>query len=86
MTDLKQELKQELITQLNLQMSVSQIQDETPLFGEEGLGLDSIDALEIVVILNKKYGIKLEKPQDGQQILVNVQSIAEYIKTQQSHK
>ncbi len=84
MTDLKQELKQELITQLNLQMSVSQIQDETPLFGEEGLGLDSIDALEIVVILNKKYGIKLEKPQDGQQILVNVQSIAEYIKTQQS--
>lgn len=84
MTDIKQELKQELITQLNLQFTVSQIQDDTPLFGEGGLGLDSIDALEIVVILNKKYGVKLEKPEDGQQILTTIQSLADYINSQQN--
>ena len=84
MTELKQELKQELITQLNLQFTVSQIQDDTPLFGEGGLGLDSIDALEIVVILNKKYGVKLEKPEDGKEILTTIQSLADYINSQQN--
>lgn len=79
MSDLKEQLKSQLIEQLNLEdMSPSDIQDDMALFGE-GLGLDSIDALEIVVLLDSEYKIKLENPEVGKQIFHSINTLAEYI-------
>ncbi|HUH47995.1 MAG TPA: phosphopantetheine-binding protein, partial [Arenibacter sp.] len=65
MSDLKQELKEKIITQLNLEdIAIGEIADTDPLFGD-GLGLDSIDALELIVMLDKDYGIKLTDPKEG---------------------
>ncbi len=79
MTDLKLELKEKIIEQLNLEdVSVAEIGDKDPLFGE-GLGLDSIDALELIVMLDKDYGIKLADPKEGKQIFESVETMAAYI-------
>lgn len=65
MGDLKQELKAKIIEQLNLEdVAVDEIADNDSLFGD-GLGLDSIDALELIVMLDKDYGIKLSDPKEG---------------------
>jgi acyl carrier protein len=66
MEALKEELKNKIITTLNLEDIVEDIADNDPLFGD-GLGLDSIDALELIVILDKDYGIKLVDPKEGKQ-------------------
>lgn len=73
-------LKAQIIDALNLEgMTPEQIDNEEPLFGG-GLGLDSIDALELIVILDKNYGIKLSNPAEGREIFKNVNSIADYIR------
>jgi acyl carrier protein len=73
------ELQQLIIKQLNLQdVKPESFDENTPLFGE-GLGLDSIDALELVVLLDKNYGIKLYDPKESRKIFFNVKTIAEYI-------
>ena len=65
MSDLRTELKESIIEQLNLEeLEVNDIADDEPLFGD-GLGLDSIDALELIVLLEKEYGIKLDQPEQG---------------------
>ena len=80
MNTLRQELKEKIIEQLNLEdYSVSDIEDNDALFGD-GLGLDSIDALELIVMLDKDYGIKLTDPQDGKRIFESVEVMAAYIK------
>jgi acyl carrier protein len=72
-------LKQEVIEQLNLEdITPDDINPDSPLFGE-GLGLDSIDALELIVLLEKNYGIKIEDPKDGKKIFFSIRSMAEYI-------
>lgn len=72
-------LKQQIIEALNLEeMLPEDIDENAPLFGE-GLGLDSIDALELIVILDKFYGIKLASPAEGKAIFKNIKSIADYI-------
>ena len=79
MSELIATLKAQIIEQLNLQhLKPEDIGDEQPLF-VEGLGLDSIDALELVVLLQQKYGIKLANPQDGPEVFKSVKSIADYI-------
>jgi len=79
MEDLKQTLKQQIIESLNLQgMKPEDIDDNAPLFGE-GLGLDSIDSLELMVLLERNYGIKIEDAREGRKVLSSVQSMAEYI-------
>lgn len=79
MEELILELKQQLIEVLNLEeMTPEDIDAEAPLFGD-GLGLDSIDALEIIVLLEKKYGIKLADPSQGKAIFCSVASIADYV-------
>tara|TARA_R110002167_G_scaffold163242_15_gene360009 strand:- start:1577 stop:1834 length:258 start_codon:yes stop_codon:yes gene_type:complete len=81
MTDLKQELKGKIIAQLNLEeVTVDEIADNDPLFGD-GLGLDSIDALELIVMLDKDYGIKLADPKEGRKIFESVETMANYIAT-----
>ena len=73
------ELKQELIERLNLEgMKPEDLDENSPLFGE-GLGLDSIDALEIIVLLDKNYGIKITDPKEGRTIFHSIKTIAEYI-------
>ncbi|EAP87863.1 MULTISPECIES: phosphopantetheine-binding protein [Croceibacter] len=80
MEALKQELKEKIIEQLNLEdVAVEDIEDNDALFGD-GLGLDSIDALELIVMLDKDYGIKLTDPQDGKRIFESVEVMATYIK------
>ena len=79
MEDLIKELKQEIIDEFNFEdMTAEDIDTEAPLFGE-GLGLDSIDALSLMVILEKKYGIKIEDPKDGKKIFSTVRTLAEYV-------
>lgn len=84
MSELIATLKAQIIEQLNLQhLKPEDIGDDQPLF-VEGLGLDSIDALELIVLLQQKYGIKLANPQDGPQVFKTVRSIADYITTHKS--
>jgi acyl carrier protein len=79
MDELIDKLKQEVIHQLNLEdISAEDIDPDAPLFGE-GLGLDSIDALELIVLLEKNYGIKIEDPKDGKKIFFSIRTMAEYI-------
>ena len=79
MDELIRELKDEIIEALNLEeMTADHIDENEPLFGE-GLGLDSIDALELIVLLEKKYGIKLADPAEGKKIFTNVAAIADYV-------
>jgi len=79
MSDLKEELKAKIIDQLNLEdVSVSDIADNDSLFGD-GLSLDSIDALELIVMLDKDYGIRLSDPKEGRKIFESIQVMADYI-------
>lgn len=79
MGDIKQELKEKIIAQLNLEdVTVDEIADDDPLFGD-GLGLDSIDALELIVMLDKDYGIKLSDPKEGKKIFESIETMANYI-------
>ncbi len=79
MEDLILKLKSEISDQLNLlDVTVEDIDDEEPLFGDK-FGLDSIDALELIVLLEKNYGIKIRNPRKGRKIFQTVRSTAEYI-------
>lgn len=79
MSELKGELKTKIIEQLNLEdVAVADIADNDVLFGD-GLGLDSIDALELIVMLDKDYGIRLSDPKEGRKIFESVQVMADYI-------
>jgi acyl carrier protein len=77
--ELTLEFKNHLITYLNLlDISIDDIKDDEPLFGGD-LGLDSIDSVELIVLLDREYGIKIKNPADGRQILVDVKTIVAYI-------
>lgn len=79
MEALKQELKEKIINILNLEDIQSEdINDGDALFGD-GLGLDSIDALELIVMLDKDYGIKLSDPKEGRAIFQSIETMAAYI-------
>ena len=78
-TELKEQLKKQIIEFLNLQsVTPADIKDDEPLFGE-GLGLDSIDSIELIVLLNRVYGIVIEDPKEGRRILVDINTMAAYI-------
>ncbi|RWY49408.1 phosphopantetheine-binding protein [Mucilaginibacter gilvus] len=77
--ELKQQLKLQIIEFLNLSpLTSEEIKDDEPLFGD-GLGLDSIDSLELIVLLKKEYGIIIQDPKEGRKILVDVNTIVDYI-------
>lgn len=79
MADLVEKLKVEIIEALNLEdLEPGDIDKDSPLFGD-GLGLDSIDALEMIVLLEKNYGIKLQDPKEGKKVFYSVQTMADYI-------
>jgi len=80
MDDLKNNLKIKIIEQLNLEdFKPEDIENSAPLFGEEGLGLDSIDALEFIVLLDQHYNIKISDPSEGREIFYSIDNLADYI-------
>lgn len=86
MEELIEKLKGELIQELNLEeITPADIDADAPLFNE-GLGLDSIDALEIILILERNYGVKIENPSNGDDVKLifrSVRTLAEYITANQ---
>lgn len=81
MNELILELKEEIIKVLNLEdMTPEDIDPKAPLFGAGGLGLDSIDALELIVLLEKRYGIRLASAAESKTIFTSVENIAKYVK------
>jgi acyl carrier protein len=79
MEQLIQKLKEEIIVALNLsEMKPENIDEKAPLF-VDGLGLDSIDALELTVLLEKEYGLKINTAEEGKKVLYSVKSMAEFI-------
>ena len=79
MDELKRQLKQQIIEVLSLEeINPEDIVDSEPLFGE-GLGLDSIDALELIVLMEKTYGIRLNNPAEGKAIFASLDTMADYI-------
>ncbi|MDH5365658.1 MAG: phosphopantetheine-binding protein [Cyclobacteriaceae bacterium] len=80
--ELKAELKVHIIKYLNLlDLTPEDIKDDEILFGET-LGLDSIDSIELIVMLEREYKIKIKDPKEGRKVLVDVNHIADYIITQ----
>ena len=79
MEELIYELKNAIIEALNLEeVKPEEIDNDAPLFGD-GLGLDSIDALELIVLMEKRYRIKLKDPSDGREIFRSINVMARYI-------
>lgn len=76
---LKEELKQAIVVDLNLEdVSPDEIEDDEPLFGE-GLGLDSLDAVELVVLLQKHFGIEIKDMEEGRLAFVSIDALAAFI-------
>ncbi len=79
MEELILQLKEQIIEVLNLEdITPADIDNDAPLFGE-GLGLDSIDALELIVMMEKEYGIKLKNPAEGKEIFKSINVMAQYV-------
>ncbi|MEI6487982.1 MAG: phosphopantetheine-binding protein [Bacteroidota bacterium] len=77
--ELKLQLKKQIIQFLNLlDVSPDNIKDDAPLFGE-GLGLDSIDSIELLVLLKREYGIDIKDPKEGRKVLVDINTMVAYI-------
>jgi acyl carrier protein len=83
-TELKDQIKQLLVQNLMLQITAEQIGDDQPLFGPDSLGLDSVDALQLVVALDKNYGLKLSDTEVARKAMQNVNTIAAAIQKHQS--
>lgn len=73
-----------MVENLMLKVAKEDIRDDQPLFGPEGLGLDSIDALELVVGLEKKFGVTVPNSETARQALASVNSIYDYVLTKRS--
>ena len=76
---LKEKLKKEIIQYLNLlDITSEDIKDDTPFFGDD-LALDSIDSIELIVLLEREYGIKIKNPVEGRKVLIDVNHMSAYI-------
>ncbi|AXH11261.1 phosphopantetheine-binding protein [Halarcobacter bivalviorum] len=74
------EFKQVLIDGLKLEdIEVTDIEDSDALFGDEGLGLDSVDSIELVLIIEKEYGVKIQNPEQYNEIFASVENLLKYI-------
>jgi len=81
--ELKLKLKTQIIEYLNLmEMEPADIKDDEGFFGQESsIGLDSIDSIELTVLLEREYGLKITDPKQGRKILADINSIVEYIES-----
>ena len=78
-TALKQQIKAMMVENLMLKLTVDEISDDQPLFGAGSLGLDSVDALQLVVALDKSFGLKIADPAAAKQILQSINTITEAV-------
>lgn len=76
---IKEQIKVLIIENLMLQVTPVEIADDLPLFGPGGLGLDSVDALQLVLALDKQFGLKITDPEAAKQILLSVNSITDAV-------
>lgn len=76
MDDLRKQIKDLMVNELMLQITAEEIGNETPIFSPEGLGLDSVDALQLVVALEKRFGLKLPDAETARNVLRSVDTIA----------
>jgi len=77
--ELKKQLKKQIVEFLNLtSVNPDDIKDDEPLFGE-GLGLDSIDSIELIVLLSREYGITIQDPKEGRKVLIDINTMVDYI-------
>jgi acyl carrier protein len=83
---LKQQIRQLMVENLMLQISADEIGDDQPLFGPGSVGLDSVDALQLVVALDKNYGLKIADPEAAKVVLKSVSTIAEAVAKHQAGK
>jgi acyl carrier protein len=72
----KEQLKQLMVENLMLQVTAAEIGDDQPLFGPDSLGLDSVDALQLVVMLDKHFGLKIADPETARKVLQNINTMA----------
>ncbi|MDX1295144.1 MAG: phosphopantetheine-binding protein [Sulfurimonadaceae bacterium] len=80
-----EDLKEKIIAGLNLEdIEADEIGDDDPLFGDEGLGLDSVDAIELTLVLEKEYGVKVTNMEDAQQIFATASSLTAYLNEQKT--
>ena len=81
LSEIRAKLKEQLVANLNIEgVTPEQIKDDDALFGE-GLGLDSLDAVEIVVILQRHFGVEVKDMEKGREIFRSVNTLADYIYT-----
>jgi acyl carrier protein len=82
--ELIEQLKKQIIESLSLEdITPEEIDSDAPLF-VDGLGLDSIDAIELMLLLEKQYGIKVEDPKSRREILASVRTMADFIEAEKS--
>ena len=82
---LRDQLKKIIIEELNLEdINASDIKDDDPLFGDEGLGLDSLDAVELVVLIQKHFGVEIKDMEEGREALASINSLADFIETRRA--
>ncbi len=81
---MKDRIKKLIVERLKLERAPESIGDSEPLFGPEGLGLDSIDALELVLGLEQEFGVSVDDQQVGAQVLATVDQIAEFVSARQA--
>lgn len=82
-TELKGQIKRMLVEDLMLKIGPEEIGDDQPLFGPDGIGLDSVDALQLVVALEKHYGLKVSDPELARGIMRSVNTLATAIQNRQ---
>jgi acyl carrier protein len=82
-TELKQRIKSMMVENLMLQVSAADIGDDQALFGPGSLGLDSVDALQLVVALDKNFGLKVPNPETAKVVLQSVSTMAEAVRQHQ---
>ncbi|RLB67512.1 MAG: acyl carrier protein [Deltaproteobacteria bacterium] len=83
--NLREQLKKIIIEELNLEdINTSEIKDDDPLFGDEGLGLDSLDAVELVVLIQKHFAVEIKDMEEGREALASISSLAEFIETRRA--
>jgi acyl carrier protein len=80
--EIKQKLKQIIIEDLALDdISVEDIEDESPIFGDTGLGLDSLDAVELVVVIQKHFGVQIKDMAKGREVFQSISTLANFVQT-----
>ena len=82
---LREQLKKIIIEELNLEdIDASEIKGDDQLFGDEGLGLDSLDAVELVVLIQKHFGVEIKDMEEGREALASINSLADFIETRRA--